>query len=345
MRNAVFFIAGILIVFMFYSFILFYNLCLHNPPLFANSEIWLKNTYLIKDYINSKPTSKQRLLIVSDSNSLFGFNGALIDSATRFKPINYATHGGLPLNFHIDKIIANAKSGDIIFMPLNFSYYTRENPQNDLWYIQNMLTWNKTYTKFITSKSILKAYIKNDPKKMIKFFVKSFMRPNPQDDSQTAISTMESIWRDNLDKIQPYVGYDYKSLSPYGDFCAQSGSSYKKDSEYLSEKLELSKFFISEYKRLLEFAREKNIKVFLTYPATLENKDFSLNDPKTFSKIENLKAQLKKHNIEIYGDFRDFHFEREYIYDTNYHLNDKGAILRTKAFIRLLEQMQKDELL
>lgn len=112
-------------------------------PILANAEIWLKNTYKIKDYINAQPTQKQRLIIIGDSNSLFGFNSALIDAKTKYKPINYATHGGLPLNYHIDKIIDSAKNGDIVLMPLAFGYYTREAPKNDIWYIQNMETWGR----------------------------------------------------------------------------------------------------------------------------------------------------------------------------------------------------------
>ncbi len=130
-----------------------------------------------------------------------------------------------------------------------------------------------------------------------------------------------------------YGGYDYKSLNKYGDFCGHTGTHYSKNFDYLAVNLKLSPFFLSEYNRLVEFAKSKNIKVFLTYPVTLENLGFSLNDSKTFEKIQNLKAQLKTHNIEIYGDFRDFHFVRKYFFDTSYHLNSEGAALRTQAFL------------
>lgn len=308
-------------------------------PRFQNSEIWLKPLYTVKDFINSKPTTKQRLLIISGSNSLFGFDGALIDSQTRFKPINYGSHAALPINFQIDKIIDQVKEGDIIFMPLEFNYYTRNEPNEDYWYIQNMLTWNKNYTKYITTKNTILAYIKNNPMIMFKNFFKSFIRP--VDMPTNPIATMQEKWQNP----QKFEGYEYTSLNQYGDFCTQVGNLYTNNEKYLFPNLKLSPFFLSEYARLTEFAKNKNIKVFLTYPVTLENPDFSLNDPKTFAKIDNLKAQLKAHNIEIYGDFRDFHFERKYFFDTAYHLNSEGAILRTQAFIKLLEQMQTQGLL
>lgn len=308
-------------------------------PKFQNSEIWLDNLYLVKNFINNQSTHKQRLLFVGGSNILFGFNSALIDSQTSFKPINYGTHAGLPLNFHIDTIIKNAKQGDIIFLPIEFNYYTRIEPTDDYWYIQNMLTWNTSYTKYIDTKHIILAYLKNEPVITFKTLLKSYFYAF--ETSQDPITTMHNIWQNP----QKFIGYNYQSLNSYGDFCTQKGVVSALNHKYLDSNLTLSPFFLSEYNRLLEFAASKNIKIFLIYPVTLENPSFSLKDPQTFAKIENLKAELKKHNIEIYGDFRDFHFERKYFFDTAYHLNEEGAILRTQAFIKLLEHMQQEGLI
>lgn len=314
------------------------NTCYFDPPRFSYATPALKNIYLIKDYINSKPTHKQRLLIVSGSNSLYGFNGEIIDSTTHFKPINYATIRPIPISFHIDKIIAQAHEGDIIFLPLEFSYYTNKEPFEDYTYIQNMLTWGDGYNKYMNKENILQAYLENKPWDMLKLLFK----PQKIENDPNPIATMEAIWAKGEQK---YIGLSYKSLNRYGDMCGHIGNKYFGNERYLKSNLTLSPFFLSEYNRLLEFAASKNIKIFLTYPPTMENPDFSLNNPQTFAKIENLKAELKKHNIEIYGDFRDFHFERKYFFDTAYHLNEEGAILRTQAFIKLLEDMQQEGLI
>ena len=343
-----YFLLGMLGCFIFYvSFLIYAMLFFSNLPLqYANK--WLKDVYFIKDFINSRFTNKQRLLIVSGSNSLFGFNGELIDSQTPFTPINYGTHAGLPLNFHVDKIIEQSKDGDIIFMPLEFNYYTNTEPTQDYWYIHNMLVWNKNYTKYLSPVNIVLAYFHNDVS-FLGQYVKDNWRAifSKQPTLQEEATHIQQIWQKMIQnqQKQKYGGYDYKSLNKYGDFCGHTGTHYSKNFDYLAVNLKLSPFFLSEYNRLVEFAKSKNIKVFLTYPVTLENLDFSLNDSKTFEKIQNLKAQLKTHNIEIYGDFRDFHFVRKYFFDTSYHLNTKGAALRTQAFIKLLKQMQKDGLL
>ena len=137
-------------------------------PILKDTKIWLDNVYKIKDYINAASTQKQRLIIISDSNSLFDFDGSLIAKHTKYQPINYAAHAGLPLNYHIDKLINNAQKGDIIIMPLEFEYYTNDAPYGDIWYAQNMLVWGNGYTRYINAKGVFLAYFSNSPIEIIK---------------------------------------------------------------------------------------------------------------------------------------------------------------------------------
>ena len=46
--------------------------------------------YKIKDMINDKLTTKQRLIVISGSNSLYGLNGAMIEANTQFRFIRFA---------------------------------------------------------------------------------------------------------------------------------------------------------------------------------------------------------------------------------------------------------------
>ena len=109
--------------------------------------------------------------------------------------------------------------------------------------------------------------------------------------------------------------------------------------DYFGGDMKVSAFFVQEFARLREFAQANDMRLYLIYPPTMENPSFSLKDPKTMEKIDNLAAQLAAQGIEIVGDFRDFHFDRRYFYDTPYHLNTQGAQLRSAEFIRLLRKL------
>ncbi len=317
--------------------LLLYVHILHLPLL--NTEMWLDNLYKVKDYINANSSGK-RLIIISGSNSLFGFDSSLIAKHTKYQPINYATHASVPINYHIDKIIANAKNGDIVFIPLEFEYYTRKSPKDDIWYISNMLIWGNGYKKYISIKGLILTYFSTSPYTIMQKIVK----PNKSRISDNPIDEMLKMWDKNANNpCGESASYSYKSLSPYGDFCAQENKEpYVVDSDYkMKPNLQISQFFVSEFARLKAFAKENNIKIFLTYPVSAENEKFSLDNPKTHESIANLKAQLAKNSIKIYGDFRDFHFEQKYFYDTSYHLNKEGAILHTHRFIEFLAKLEK----
>lgn len=310
-------------------------------PILLNAEIWLKDTYKIKDYINAKVASKHRLIIISDSNSLFGFNSSLIDAETKYTPINYATHGGLPINFHIDKIIANAKSGDVILLPLNFGYYTREIPKDEWWYIQNMQIWGDGYDKFITLRSVLFALLKTPPRTLAKNIIKVIKQDFKQD--KDIFSIMEQSWDKNAPCEGEFHGYSYKSLNKYGDFCTQVNKEpfLIKNDYGLNANIKVSSFFISEFKRLQEYAKANNIRLVLTYPSIARNELLDDKDLAVLWAISTLKSQLEQENIRIYGDFSEFVFDMQYFYDTNYHLNKEGANLRTKAVIKLLQDLEQ----
>lgn len=335
MKNIRIFFAGVISIFVIYSAILIDTTFLQKH--FAFSEPWVRDVYEVKDYINSLPTSKQRLLVFGGSSSLFGFNGEMVDNATKFHFINYGTHAGLPLNFHVDKIISVAKEGDIIFLPLEFPYYTNGAPTNDYWYIHNMLTWGNGYKKYITLKYEILAYFKNPPLYVFSTWFHSFKAKQ----HENIIENMKKIWQQNHNNFN----YGYQSLSKHGDYCTQVGELTKIQTNYLYKNTKLSDFFLQEYNRLQIFAKSKHIKIFLTYPPTGENEFFSIHDKQTFEEVKSLETELLKHNIKIYGNFTDFHFDNKYFFNTDYHLNEKGVVLRTKAFIKLLQTMEKQNIL
>ncbi|WP_299326899.1 hypothetical protein [uncultured Helicobacter sp.] len=332
----------------------------------SNAEPWVRDIYMVKDAINEIPTSKQRVLVFGGSNNLFGFNGAMIEANANVRFINYGTHGGLPINYHIDRIMQHAKRGDVLVFSPTFDAYGSSAPIGDYWYIHNMLSWQKDYRKYITLSQELKSYMANDIIKSIRWllrkgvseeevreFIERNMAAHGRDskalDSRAESSALEGVDFEDMDSsgliFTPcqnphYIDYGYKSIDMYGDFCGQSGSHMlNATNDYFDGDMKVSAFFVQEFARLREFAQANDMRLYLIYPPTMENPSFSLKDPKTMEKIDNLAAQLAAQGIEIVGDFRDFHFERKFFYDTGYHLNTQGVQLRSAAFIKLLHAL------
>ena len=318
-------------------------------PLLKNAEVWLKDVYAMKDRLNSEPTELRCVLIFGGSNVLFGFNGAMIEANANVRFINYGTHAGLPINYQVDKILRTARSGDIVFYSPVFSAFFATEPYEDYWYIQNMMSWDKEYGKFITKKHRALAYLYNDPMRIFqnlaKILVRSFhSAPSPHTKAPNPTATM--LRKDGLQILpcaQEFYGYSYKSLSPTGDFCAQyTISSFAPNEHYIDDNAKVSAFFIQEFGRLRDFAKARGITLFLLYPVSMENPLFSLHDRRTHAKITQLESSLKAQGIYFANSWEDAHFERKYFYDTGYHLNKYGVELHTIAFIKLLRSLGLD---
>lgn len=330
MRNIISFICGVVAMILLIIAMVLYLYNYKKEKYFYNAEIWLKDVFIIKDYINNKETLKQRLLIVSGSNSLFGFDSSIIDKNTNFTPINYATHAGLPINFLIDLIITRAKEGDIVFMPLEFGYYTRGEPKDDWWYIHNMFVWGGEYKKYISNIDIFRNLWTKNP---LEFFSLVFRGGNSKSNINPILE-MQKIWADSNASFR---GYSFSSLNIYGDFSTQVGEIKDINTPYLDDDIKISNFFLQEYQRLESFAKSKHIRIFLTYPTMCNNPSFRLEV--ATKKLSKLKERLKEHDIILYGDFRDFYFDKKYFFDTSYHLNNEGVRLRSLAFVKLLKDM------
>lgn len=319
----------------------------YQMPLLKNAEVWLKDVYAMKDRLNKKPTQRPRVLIFGGSNVLFGFNGAMIEANVPIRFINYGTHAGLPINYQVDKILHTARSGDIVFYSPVFSAFFATEPYGDLWYVQNMISWDKEYDKFITKKSVFLAYLYNDPMRIFqnlaKILVRSLLKTKEPATPKATATPTKKLLKDGLQIVpcgQEFYGYSYRSLSANGDFCSQyTATSLAANEPYIYADATLSRFFIQEFSRLQDFAKRSGIKVFLLYPVSMENPLFSHNDSKTLEKIHRLESQLLARNIGFANSWEDAHFDRKYFYDTGYHLNKHGVELHTIAFIKLLRSI------
>lgn len=319
-------------------------------PLLKNAEVWLKDVYAMKDRLNSEPTELRRVLIFGGSNVLFGFNGAMIEANANVRFINYGTHAGLPINYQVDKILRTARSGDIVFYSPVFSAFFATEPYEDYWYIQNMMSWDKEYGKFITKKHRALAYLYNDPMRIFqnlaKILVRSLLKAKEPATPKANAAPTKAWSKDGLQILpcaQEFYGYSYKSLSPNGDFCSQyTTSSFAPNEHYIYDGAKVSTFFIQEFGRLRDFAKAHGITLLLLYPVSMENPLFSLHDRRTHAKITQLESSLKAQGIYFANSWEDAHFERKYFYDTGYHLNKHGVELHTIAFIKLLRSLKLD---
>jgi len=75
--------------------------------------------------------SKPKLIIDSGSNSHHGIDAGMISEALKINAINIADNAGYDIESKVTRIKAHAKKGDIVLLPLEWSYYTRDRLTDD----------------------------------------------------------------------------------------------------------------------------------------------------------------------------------------------------------------------
>lgn len=332
MKQTIFFIIGIFINSIIFLIIAYFSLPLSKPE--------FGNYFVIKDYINQKNIHKHRLLIMSASDGIYGIDGKTIDSQTTFSPINYSLFfgTGVALEYRITKIILASKKNDFILLPLNFSFYFEQTAQEDYTFQQNMLMWgdfqnNTTKYDWIY---FLEVLGKSPPSLLLTGLIKRIKYSLC--DKTCIIAKIEKIWNTPNNKTPFQVSVN--SLNQYGNFDTHNGIKLNSNKQYsyLNKNPQISDYFIQQISRLIQYAKDNNITLIFTYPPTIKNAKFDLENPLHYQKIQKLKQQLKQYGITLMGDPKRFQFPIEFFYDTEYHLNSSGAKAYTQELIEVLKQ-------
>ena len=103
---------------LIYVLLFFYQL---NAP--VGASYWVDSLYKYKEYRMSK-LDAPRLIIVGGSNVLFGINTEEVEKSTGYKVINFGVHAGMDFDYIYYRLKKNIHKGDIVVMPLEYSYYS-----------------------------------------------------------------------------------------------------------------------------------------------------------------------------------------------------------------------------
>lgn len=275
---------------------------------------WLDSKKQYAESINS-----QKLLIISGSSTLFGVSAETIEHECKIPTVNMGSHAGLGLKY----ILYNAKKvineGDIVLLPLEYDEY------------KEVERYGEEYLNYISDRDSEYFINKNAFEKM-----EFILSMNP-------IDILYGVKAKIRPDSQIINGYDRKYLNRNGDMTNNSIEK-KLNDNILWKQMPKFEFGNQEYpskesKQCLEdflaFCKEKNVKVFVTYPAYLYHaKSFEGQDLKAINEINEFWKQ--QNNVVVLGTYKEFLYDVSDFYDTIYHLNNVGKEKRTKQLINYL---------
>lgn len=317
---------------LFFSSIYVNFFCFNGIALPA--EYWVAEIIHLKVKYAKSLANEPKVIVMAGSNSLFGFSTEIFQKEIGRPVLNLAVHASLPLTYKKSLILEYAKPGDIVIMPLEYSLYFDDGKLN-LWVLNQYIAWGKNEKNFIDSRhfyEILGSLLRSLPSRYIDaiFHPKYLFREQPicsDNELNKLFNTAPAVFLTN-------ETYNINSSGKFGEFFYRTTpNDYIKNKAnegitYIDQTTP-NKYVMDQLVDLNHELRKRDVKLLLTYPVSIKNKDFSLKNNNHFKKLDQLVKNIEEHDLLFFGNPYLYNMPIDNFSDTEYHLNAKGNILRT----------------
>lgn len=251
-----------------------------------------------------------KIVLIGNSNVAFGFNSELIEQEMGMPVVNMGLHGGLGNLFHDNMIGYNVHEGDI-YVVSHCTYWNEGKIEN---YIAAWATVEN-------HKELWKLIPKNEYISMVKSFPAYVKKMSANHSSMKDIGAGEGYTRDIINEYGDVaVQREHKASSEGRDIWAPITSAAEFD-------------VLNEWNRYLE---ERGAKMVVSsFPVYYDNwpSDDAYMDTYQQDLVDGL-------DCDVISYWKDYAYPKEYFYDTEYHLTNEGAEVRTKQLIEDLKAWQ-----
>lgn len=258
-----------------------------------------------------------KIVFVGGSSTAFGLNSQLIEDSLHMPVVNMGLHAGLGLEFMLSEVQRDINKGDIIVVAPEYEHFTG-----------NMFRGEK----------VLVALLFDVNRKSLKSMKASHLMYLTPQIIEYAIS---KIFYKKLDVMEdgPADGYvkvfTRNSFNKYGD--ESMHWSYpnqiintKSSAQTTAQLADKSFNILADFKS----TTERNGAKVIIIPPALQNTQFQ-NLILTINKID---LTLKQNNISFSIPPVEFAYPDTMFFNTAYHLDKRGANLRTQRIIKLLKR-------
>ncbi len=261
--------------------------------------------------------NNKKIILIGGSNVAFGFKSKIIEEEfPEYQVVNFGLYAMLGTKIMTDLALEYVGPDDMIFVipeinKQSTSLYfdgeaTLKALEDDMSIIQSLPKDNKeavigSYFNFVINKSKQKDII--DPGETV------YRRNNFNEYGDVTYDSKDSNGVLFQDGNRMAVHYDLTTMIDY---------SYSVDSSFLK--------YINDYNALI---KSKNAKLFYAFSPVNE---LAVIDKKS-TPVDYYWSLRESLSCEVIGNPIEYILDPHYFYDSNFHLNNSGAIYRTKLFI------------
>lgn len=295
-------------------------------PLFIPAAYWIQNGIEVKeDRAQQRLQEEKAIFIISGSNSLFGINTPTIERITGYSVYNFGiARGAIPLCLYIYLVEKYVQKGDIVIAPLEYAYYTIKNNLDSSVYT-SLSTWGMKYSYILPKKwqqELLTRNIRTYWERLPNIFKKI-----PIEDITTVLQRVKN----NKQLTCTVVKHQQKgsNLNSYGEFLEDKEPTKEIFNSSYFDKNPVSDYFREEIVSFRDRLAAKGVFLYITFPVTEKQSLFDVDRLETQEKLQYYRDQIKQCGINFFGTDEFYNFNHKYMFDTSYHLNATGSILRS----------------
>ena len=249
-------------------------------------------------------TDGRKIVLVGNSNVAFGFRSDMIEAAFGIPVVNTGLHGAIGNPFAEQVCKLNPHEGDI-YIVCHTSFDDRDS-------ISGLETWYTIENNFALWKLIR---IKD-----IDTMVKAF---------PSYLAKCYKLWFTHEGNLASPGHYTRSAFNEYGDMAVPR---IERVTEFSSGDIYIPPITDAETKRLNKLAKyleKRGAKlVMAAYP--IVNIDSTPSDESYDELTEDLR---NAYDFPVISDYKNYKMDQDLFFDTVYHLNDEGVIVRTEKLI------------
>jgi hypothetical protein len=259
-----------------------------------------------------KKTAK--IIICGGSSSSYSIDSELLEKTLKKPVVNTSLAMSLGSKFHLNITKDYLHKGDVIlYIPEYEYYYGKENGDDFLY--TTAFYYPKVVKDFTTKQK--DAFFEKAFRLSIEYYIGALNKKNNKGNKSLQYK------RESYD----YLG---DNISLRSSINSKIEVTLKNRYQKLKSK-KVSKEFIIFLKKINAEYVKKGITLLITYPP-LEKSQF---DNRFLKDIDKVKRET---GITFFGNPNDYLYSADLFYDSSYHLNGKGRILRTKKLIKTLKE-------
>lgn len=268
-------------------------------------------------------TKGHRIIIDSGSNSKYAIDGKILEKEFNIQSINISDNAGFPLKQKLLRIKKYSNANDIVILPLEWQYYSREEVGMEF---KKRLLGNLNYYYNFNSAIEELNQIFNTP--FIDYVNNIKVKYN--------LYRKQSMYLER--NIIKFNENDRGTLTNNNKFNIDMSC----DKYILSQQLKNGFYLSDVFKKNIQIIKQlqkRNIHVVFTWPTVVGDNCYSEAYKLTFEKlVVEIKNYLEANKIPIIGNIYDNKFLSKDRRDTYYHVNNNAKEIRTKQLINSIKQ-------